>query len=68
MLILKTLEDKYTLLQTLDELILAICPMEDIETKIGEAENLTDKITRLRLQISTVVPKVEVSESKQRKV
>jgi len=61
-LISKTLQEKCTLLQTLDESILAVCPTEEIEGEILEAEDLTDKIAQLRLEISSViVPKVDIS-------
>ena len=47
----KQLEEKCTLLKTLDESILVECPTEDIEDEIVEAEEITDKITQLRAEI-----------------
>ena len=58
-----------TLLHTLDKSILAICPTEEIEGGILEAEYLTDKIAQLRLEISLViVPKVYISGAKSTEV
>ena len=48
-------------------MILAMCPMKEIEGEILEAEHLTDKITQLRLEISSVVPNVDISGAKSTK-
>ena len=46
----------------LDELILAACPTEEIESEIVESEKLTDKITQLRAKIGCVLPSVRMGE------
>ena len=58
----KQLEEKCTLLKTLDESILAACPTKEIESEIVEAEELTNKITQLRAEIGSVLPSVRMGE------
>ena len=52
----KQLEGKCTLLKALDESILAECPTDEIENEVVEAEELSDKITQLRVEIESVLP------------
>jgi len=51
------LEEKYTLLRTLDESILAECNTDKIENEIVEAGEVTDRIIQLRAEINSVLPK-----------